>query len=131
MLINVYVAIIQSVMERKCLECGDLVHGRTDKKFCSDACRNSYNNKLKSITECQVVRKINGILKKNRNVLLDLNPDGKTRIHKNRLMKRGFDFGFMTHMYTTKAGTVYYFCYDQGYLPLENDFYMLVSRNEN
>jgi hypothetical protein len=24
---------------------------------------------------------------------------------------------------------VYYFCYDQGYLPLENDFYMLVSRN--
>lgn len=117
-------------MERKCMECGDLLHGRSDQKFCSDACRNNYNNKLKSVTESHYVRKINGILKKNRNVLLELNPEGKIRIHKSRLLKKGFDFGFMTHLYTTKAGAVYYFCYDQGYLPLENDFYMLVSRNE-
>jgi len=116
------------VMESKCMECGDVLHGRTDKKFCSDACRNTYNNRLKSVAGNQYVRKINGILKKNRNIMADLNPAGKTRMHRSRLIKKGFDFGYVTNLYTTKTGTVYYFCYDQGYLPLDNDFYMLVSR---
>ena len=35
-----------SAVEKKCLDCGDSLRGRTDKKFCSDQCRNSYNNKL-------------------------------------------------------------------------------------
>lgn len=115
-------------MEKRCLECNDLLHGRSDKKFCSDACRNTYNNKLKSASGSSFVRKVNGILNKNRNIMAALNPEGKIRIHKSKLLKRGFDFGFVTNLYTTKAGSVYYFCYDQGYLPLENDFYMLVSR---
>jgi hypothetical protein len=116
------------VMENKCIECSELLRGRSDKKFCSDACRNAYNNKLKSTTDNKYVRKINGILKRNRNIMADLNPEGKIRLHKTRLSKKGFDFGFITNIYTTKAGAVYFFCYDQGYLPLDNDFYMLVSR---
>ena len=114
--------------ERKCLECGDPLHGRIDKKFCSDSCRNTFNNKQKSTAGNRLVRKINGILVKNRNIMADLNPDGKTSVHKSRLLKKGFDFGYYTNQYITKVGTVYFFCYDQGYLPLDNDFYMLVSR---
>jgi hypothetical protein len=116
-------------MEKRCLECNDVLHGRTDKKFCSDACRNTYNNKKKSIAGSSYVRRVNGILCRNRNIMAELNPDGKNRVHRAKLSKKGFDFGFVTNLYTTKAGTVYYFCYDQGYLPLDNDFYMLVSRN--
>lgn len=115
-------------MERKCIECNEILHGRSDKKFCSDACRNTYNNRLKSTTDNQYVRKINGILKKNRNILVELNPEGKTRLHKSRLEKKGYDFDFFTNTYTTKAGATYYFCYDQGYLLLDNDFIMLVRR---
>lgn len=33
-------------MEKNCPECGDKIIGRADKKFCSDACRNAYNNAL-------------------------------------------------------------------------------------
>ena len=29
---------------KNCLECGDAIAGREDKKFCCDGCRNSYNN---------------------------------------------------------------------------------------
>ena len=116
-------------MEKRCLECNDVLHGRTDKKFCSDACRNTYNNKKKSIAGNSYVRKVNGILCRNRNIMAELNPEGKSRVHKARLSKKGFDFDFVTNLYTTKAGTVYFFCYDQGYLPLDHDFYMLVSRN--
>jgi len=29
---------------RKCLHCDHVLKGRTDKKFCDDYCRNTYNN---------------------------------------------------------------------------------------
>ena len=31
---------------KTCLECGEKIVGREDKKFCSDGCRNAYNNKI-------------------------------------------------------------------------------------
>lgn len=33
-------------MDKKCLECGEKIVGRADKKFCNDYCRNAYNNNL-------------------------------------------------------------------------------------
>jgi len=30
--------------EHRCIECGEILNGRRDKKFCSDTCRTSYNN---------------------------------------------------------------------------------------
>jgi len=74
------------------------------------------------------IRKINGILKKNRNILSEMNPGGKTRVHQSTVIRKGFDFTYITSRYITKKGTVYYFCYDQGYLPLENNYYMLVRK---
>ena len=115
-------------MDKRCLECGDSFHGRADKKFCSDQCRNAYNNKLKSNTGMVFIRKVNGILARNRNILEALNPGGKTSIHKSKLRQTGFRDEYMTHTYTTHAGRVYYFCYDQGYSPVGNDFYVLVKR---
>jgi len=113
------------IEKRKCLDCGEEFNGRIDKKFCSDICRNAYNNRLNS-DSCNLVRNINNILRKNRRILQELNPDEKTKVHKKKLMDKGFDFEYFTSIYTTQKGTVYYFCYEQGYLALENDFYFLV-----
>ena len=57
-----------------------------------------------------------------------LNPEQKTRTSRAKLVEAWFDFNYFTSIYTTKAGTVYYFVYDQGYLPLEGDYYALVKR---
>jgi len=119
------------VMERRCLECGDIIRGRSDKKFCTDSCRNTFNNRQKSASGNNYIRKINGILKKNRNILAELNPGGKTRVHQSTILIKGFDFTYFTNRYITKTGTVYYFCYDQGYLPLDNKYYMLVRKKTN
>ena len=115
-------------MERKCLECGTAIRGRIDKKFCSDYCRNAYNNKLNKDSK-NLVRNINNRLRKNYRIL-DNFPlkDGKTRTTKTRLLDKGFDFEYITNLYTTKKGTTYYFVYDLGYLPLDNDYYMIVKR---
>lgn len=115
-------------MERKCLECGDEIRGRVDKKYCSDHCRNAYNNKVNKDSK-NLIRNINNRLRKNYRVL-DSFPlkEGKTKTTRTRLIDRGFDFEFITNLYTTKKGTTYYFVYDLGYLPLDNDYYMIVKR---
>ncbi len=114
-------------MSKSCPECGDKIIGRADKKFCSDSCRNSYNNRINKDSK-NLVRNINNKLRKNYRILEDLNPENKTKTVKSKLMDAGFDFNYFTSTYTTKAGTTYYFVYDQGYLPLDGDYYALVKR---
>ncbi len=111
--------------KRKCLECQEEFSGRIDKKFCSDMCRNAYNNKLNSDTT-NLVRNINSILRKNHRILQELNAAEKTKVHKKKLADKGFDFTYFTSIYKTQKGSEYHFCYEQGYLALENDFYILV-----
>ena len=115
--------------EKKCLECGAAIRGRADKKFCSDYCRNAYHNQRNRASK-NLIRNINNRLRKNYRIL-DSFPlrEGKTRTTKNKLLDKGFDFDYFTNLYTTKKGSTYYFVYDLGYLPLENDFYMIVKRD--
>ena len=115
--------------ERKCLECGIPIYGRIDKKFCSDQCRNSYNNRLNSDTN-NYVRNVHNILRKNRRILQELNPKGKSTTTNAKMLAKGFDFAYHTSTYTTKAGATYYFCYEYGYLLLENDYLALVKKQE-
>jgi hypothetical protein len=61
--------------------------------------------------------------------LQDLNPTGKVSVHKDKLLNLGFSFNYFTHLYVTQKGNTYKFIYEYGYLPLENDFYMLVMRD--
>jgi hypothetical protein len=117
-------------MERKCLDCGEIIYGRVDKKFCSDQCRNNYNNRMNTDNSV-VVRNVNAILRKNRRILSELIPsEGKINLHKDKLINKGFNFNYITHLYTTQKGSTYRFVYEYGYLPLENDFYMLVIREQ-
>lgn len=116
-------------MSNSCLECNEPFKGRADKKFCSDACRNSFNNKFNKDTT-NLMRKINRVLRKNRLILSKLNPNGKSKTTKKTLIHNGFDFNYHTNTYITKNGKTYFFCYEQGYLPLDNDFYALVVKQE-
>ncbi|HPD66123.1 MAG TPA: hypothetical protein P5050_11535 [Bacteroidia bacterium] len=116
-------------MKKICPECGDTFTGRIDKKFCSDQCRNTYNNRLNK-DETNFIRNVNHVLRKNRRILAELNPEGKARVSKSVLIDKGFNFQYFTNIYTTKNGKTYYFCYDHGYLPIVDDYYMLVIRQE-
>ncbi|WP_438977685.1 hypothetical protein [Polaribacter sp.] len=114
--------------ERICLECSEKVVGRIDKKFCSDYCRNAYNNKVNKESK-NLIRNTNNRLRKNYNILSKLNVSGKTKIPRRKLFDKGFDFNFFTSIYTTKTGNIYYYVYDEGYLPLENEVFLLIKRD--
>ena len=116
---------------KTCLQCGKPLRGRSDKKFCDDYCRNNHNNQLKAYAN-NYVRTINNMLGKNRRILEELLPDKEemSKATKEKLLYHGFSFRYITHTYINKKGTTYYFCYDYGYLPLENNWYLIVKRKK-
>lgn len=120
-----------STILKVCPECGDKLIGRVDKKFCSDQCRNTYNNRLNSDSS-NTVRNINNTLRKNRRILEELNKQsGKTMVSKDTLLSNGYNFTYHTHTYTTKRGDTYHFCYEQGFLFLEDkNLYLLVTSKD-
>jgi hypothetical protein len=108
-------------VERKCLDCGDALKGRTDKKFCSDQCRNNFNNKLNRDSN-NYVRNVHGLLRKNRRILADLYSEGKMIIHKDALYAMGYNFNFFTHIVETKSGKVVNHCFEYGFREMPDDF---------
>lgn len=96
------------------MECGELLHGRSDQKYCNDQCRNAHNNR-QSVETNNHIRSVNRTLKKNYVVLCNLNPRGKATVPREELVKNDFNFHYFTSMSTTWKGRVVYFCYDQGY----------------
>ncbi|MBD0332208.1 MAG: hypothetical protein ICV66_06095, partial [Chitinophagaceae bacterium] len=89
-----------------------------------------YNNQLKSINS-NAIRNINNVLLKNRRILEKLlHGENTTKKVKEKLLEEGFNFKYITHTYTNKQGNIYFYCYEYGYLPLENDWYLIVKRKE-
>src|SRR5215216_1100958 len=116
---------------KNCVYCTREIKGRSDKKFCNDQCRNSYNNQVKLNANFNEVRNINNALLRNRRILSEL-LNGERELIKvtgERLKEEGFSFKYLTHIYTTKKGKTYFYCYEFGYLPLENDWYLVVKND--
>jgi hypothetical protein len=74
------------------------------------------------------MRHVNCILRRNRRILCELNPKGKSKTSLSKLAEKGFDFTYFTNVRRTNSGSVYYFCYEQGYLPLDNNVYALIKK---
>lgn len=115
---------------KNCLECGDAFEGREDKKFCCDGCRNSFNNKINKDTN-NFMRNINNTLRKNYRILSEINTDRKTKTTRTQLLKKGFDFEFYTNQLQTKSGKTYYFVYNQGYLYIDKQLFVIVKKDFN
>ena len=118
-----------AIAEKRCMECGTPYKGRPDKKFCTDQCRTSYNNRLNS-DEVNYIRNINNILRRNRRILRTLNPRGTSKVSKEILSASGFDFNYVTSVCTTRDGKQYCYCYEQGYVRLGKTWYLLVSKDD-
>ena len=61
---------------------------------------------------------------------MELNPQGKARLRRDKLLAKGFDFSCYTSTYTTREGSQYFYCYEHGYLPIEQDCFLLVIKKD-
>lgn len=100
----------------KCLQCGEVLHGRVDKKFCGDQCRATYNNRMKRKHEAFILS-TNKTLRRNRTILRSLCPLGKATVRREALEEMGFDFSKFTSLYKMKELT-YYLSYEYGFAPI-------------
>ena len=116
---------------RVCLECGESIVGRTDKKFCTDACRNIYHYRSNN-APINYVRNVVNALKRNRRILMELNDgvQGVKKVHRDRLVDKGYNFMYHTNIYRTRKGNTYVFCFEHGYLELNDDWLALVRRDQ-
>ena len=119
-------------IEKIYLSCNQKLHGRTDKKFCNDYCRNTHNNRLNSDGN-KCVRNINHSLRKNRRILESLLPGERSICNttRHKLHSKGFVFTHHTHTCTNKKGNTYYFCYEYGYLVLERERVVVLRKKED
>lgn len=93
--------------------CGELVTGRIDKKFCSDACRSEYHN-IRRREKQKALRKLNNILASNHGILEGMMCEGRSTVDSSELSSRGFNFGVCTASRHRLAHTVRY-CYNYSY----------------
>lgn len=117
------------IKERTCQQCSTVLKGRIGQRFCSNQCRATHHNLLKLENKGeQVIKTVNTILRRNRNILKQASPEGKTTLSRQILERAGFDFTYFTNQYKTQKGNVYNFCYDYGYLLLPEEKVLIVNQ---
>ena len=66
--------------------------------------------------QTNLMRNINNKLRKNYRILCAINSEGETKIARNKMANKGYDFEYCTSICKTKTGNTYYFMYDYLYL---------------
>jgi hypothetical protein len=75
------------------------------------------------------MRSIDHCLRKNRRILQSfLNSKPVARTKTGKMYNSGFAFNYYTHTYTNRKGQEYRFCYEYGYLLLENEQVRITQR---
>ncbi|WP_436834170.1 hypothetical protein [Parapedobacter sp. DT-150] len=117
--------------ERRCKECDEILRGRTDKQFCNDGCRNSYNRKKRHVIAEQIpetYREIFRIIKQNHLILLKfLGYEDEVELTKSRLVDAGFHFKYFTSTVPEK-GMVWHCCFDIGWGITRDDLILSTDR---
>ncbi|MCF8253386.1 MAG: hypothetical protein K9H61_05960 [Bacteroidia bacterium] len=117
--------------KNNCHFCQHPLAGRKDKKFCDDHCRSAFNNQVNSSRGIQM-KKVNAILRKNRTILENLfaaQTETETTLVKRKFQELGFVFNFHTHIEELEEGKTCYFCYEYGYIPLNNSKLAVIKLN--
>lgn len=108
-----------------CLECGDPVYGRSDRKFCSPACKNRYWNS-KKWSWIGYRNRVVGILERNHDILERLVQWKVTSMDKENLVRMGFNLDYVTACRKVR-GRNQFNCFDIVYYETETRL-MRISR---
>lgn len=113
----------------RCLECGDkIAYGRSDKKFCSEECKNHHHNHRFS-TARSIRRRIMTALEKNYNILDKLVSSGVDAISLDDILSLGFNPRFLTSFVRCRR-YCRYSCFDISYI-VTTDRVFSISKIQN
>tara|TARA_B110000114_G_C14841332_1_gene296797 strand:+ start:62 stop:415 length:354 start_codon:yes stop_codon:yes gene_type:complete len=113
----------------KCKICKKEVEGRTDKKFCSVACKNYYHIHLRHASK-QAAISINEYLKRNHGILLEQLGKNKSqvKVYRNILEDKKFRFKYHTHSQINSKGKIFNYIYDLAWMEFSDDEILIVRQ---
>lgn len=98
-----------------CVKCSKEFEGRSNQKFCSMSCKNSFHNRNNKDRESKVI-KINKVLHRNWATLHKLYEVYRSAPISMEIVKAyGFDNSFFTHIHHSPMGEKYTMAYDIGF----------------
>lgn len=102
--------------ESYCLQYGEKMRGRSDKRFCNVECKNKYHNE-NSTEAGKTYKRVLKILTRNRNILKEvLGGKSTEKITMEKLEGKGYERDYFTHV--KEVGLKkrkYYYLFDYGY----------------
>lgn len=105
---------------KKCPVCKKIIIGRTDKKFCSQECKNAYHSRLKKYINASTSQ-VDKILHRNYAILVELlKRKNYLETTKNQLENKGFVFHYCTSTYINTQNKQCYYVYDYLWFELSN-----------
>lgn len=116
-------------MDRKCKICQRPLKGRADKIYCSTACKNHYHKHLRYATK-QAAIEINGYLKRNYAILLELlgNNKSQVKVYRNVLERKKFRFKYHTHFHINSHQKTFHYIYDLAWMEFSDDEVLIVRK---
>lgn len=104
-----------SLPKLTCEECGKEIHGRSDKRFCDDTCRNNFNRKKRQAEQVPIRESALEIIRtiKNNYQLLktkDQPPDIMISMPLKNLLEKGFNPNYFTSI-REEDSELYRFCF--------------------
>lgn len=114
---------------KNCKICKKEIKGRSDKIFCSLACKSYYHRKLRDVTN-KTTLTIDKILHRNRSILLEIIGKHKTQIKIMRidLDKKKFNYKYHTHININSKGKTFYWLYDLAWMEFSNDEVLIIRK---
>lgn len=101
-------------MERYCQVCGERLAGRSDKRFCSEGCRNDYNNGIRS-AGARKRNRVETILSRNWNALDKMFCSGNSKVRLCDLNCLMFNKDFHTAEKRRLFRPTIYYCFNYKY----------------
>ena len=117
-------------MKKVCEFCGNIMMGRTDKRFCSTECKNAFNNTLRKNTK-SVTHEIDSYLHRNREILQLLMGNAmKDTIDRLVLVRAGFRFDYLTGIYFNKENKMYRIVYDYAWMDFSDQKVLIIRKTK-
>ena len=115
-------------MKKACAACGNPIQGRSDKRFCSVACKNAYNNNARKRTRTEVQEIIDYLLR-NREILATLMGENTKETFDRLLLTRaGFRWEYFTGIYLNKEQKTYHLVFDFAWMGFSDQKVLVVSK---
>ena len=104
-----------------CLACSKVLHGRIDKKYCNDYCRNVFNNQRRAESS-NYTRRVIRALQQNRRILCHLFMQSESgMVTREQLLDEGFLFRYHTYIQRKSDKVIWRYCFDYGYCAITED----------